>query len=360
MSKESPQPHQSEEIDLGQLFKLIGNVFDRFFKFIASIFIGIYNVLLLFLIHLYSRLAWYAAAAVIGIIIGFFMDKNSVKLYSASMSIQTNFKSARQVYENVKQFYQLASVDRDTLELAKRLNISTEEASKLKGFYIEPDLDENEIVEMYAAFYKKLDSASQLDMTYYKYKEALTPNNFYTHRISIASSDKNIYKNIGKHFVDQLSNNDYLEELLKVNTATLNKKDNSLLLQVQKSDALVNEYLKIRKNESQKNQIPNSGTNLYMGGTESKSGNLMVDESKIMQQRLDYENQRIKLSHTKTSQKNIINILANFPQSGYSVTEWVDKKKFVLPIVFVLLTLLIFSFISLGKFLEKKNNLLSK
>ena len=40
MSKDLPQPpqNQSDEVDLGQLFKLIGNAFDRFFKFIGSVF----------------------------------------------------------------------------------------------------------------------------------------------------------------------------------------------------------------------------------------------------------------------------------------------------------------------------------
>ena len=35
--QQQPQP-QSEEVDLGQLFKLLGNMFDRLFQFIASIF----------------------------------------------------------------------------------------------------------------------------------------------------------------------------------------------------------------------------------------------------------------------------------------------------------------------------------
>ena len=38
MSTNSNTPNNSEEVDLGQLFKLIGNVFDRFFNFILRIF----------------------------------------------------------------------------------------------------------------------------------------------------------------------------------------------------------------------------------------------------------------------------------------------------------------------------------
>ena len=38
MSTNSNVPNNSEEVDLGQLFKLIGNVFDRFFNFDSAIF----------------------------------------------------------------------------------------------------------------------------------------------------------------------------------------------------------------------------------------------------------------------------------------------------------------------------------
>ena len=37
MSNKLPEQPNSEEVDLGQLFKLIGNAFNRFFKFIGSI-----------------------------------------------------------------------------------------------------------------------------------------------------------------------------------------------------------------------------------------------------------------------------------------------------------------------------------
>ena len=39
MSKETtPQLGNNEEVDLGQLFRLIGNAFDKLFRFIKSIF----------------------------------------------------------------------------------------------------------------------------------------------------------------------------------------------------------------------------------------------------------------------------------------------------------------------------------
>ena len=246
MSKDKPQPQESEEVDIGQLFKLIGNAFDRLFKFIASIFIGVYKMVLLLLIHFYKKVVWYAAAVIIGAAVGFILDMNSDRLYGANMFIETNFNSARQVYENIKQFHQLANVDKDSLELAKRLNISVGEAAKLKGFYVMQDIDENSIAEMYSSFYTKLDSVSRLEMTFDRYKQSLTPYNFKIHQIGVASTDKTIYKKIENAFVSQISSNDYLESLLTVNRENLERQDKTLAVQIQKTDSLVNEYLKTK------------------------------------------------------------------------------------------------------------------
>ena len=352
MSKDLQQEPQSEEVDLGQLFKLIGNAFQRFFDFIASIFKGVYKVILLLLIHIYKRIVWYAGALFIGVVVGFIVDKTSDKMYGANMFIQTNFNSARQVYENVKQFHQLAYEDKDTLELAKRLNISPAEASHLKGFYLEPDLDENEMAEMYSNFYIRLDSLSRVTMTFDLYKESLTPYNYTIHKLGVASTDKSIYKKVEDAFTLQLSNNDYLKELVSVNRQNLVKEEQTLSQQVEKTDSLVQEYLKIRVNQSEKQLIPGSGTNLYMGDAESST--LIMDESIVIEKRLALERQKRRVNLDLVEQKNVVNVLAGFPNSGYDISEWTDKKKFVFPIILFILTLIIFTFLGLKNFLEKE------
>ncbi|WP_158846508.1 hypothetical protein [Algibacter sp. L1A34] len=354
MSKELPQPQESEEVDLGQLFKLIGKAFDRLFKFIGGFFIGIFKLFINMLSHFYKRKIWYASAVILGLVIGFGIDSTSDKSYGASLFIETNFNSARQVYENIKQFNQLAGKDKDVVELSKRLNITEEEASALKGFYIEPDIDENIIAEEYSNYYKKLDSISRLEMTYDRYKESLTPYNFKTHQIGVAATDKRIYKKIEKAFIKEISSNSYLEEVLKVNVDNLDKQDDALLIQIEKTDSLVKEYLNIRINESNKEGVSSSGTNLYMGDAESAS--LIVDESKVIEKRLDLEAQRRAINTNRVEQKNIINVLANFPATGYDIRNWYNKMKILIPLVMFLLTFSVFMIIGLGKYLDKESN----
>ncbi|MCB4798310.1 hypothetical protein [Neotamlana laminarinivorans] len=348
-----PSKQSSEEVDLGQLFKMIGNVFNRFINFIASIFKGIYKVILLLLINIYKRFLWYAGAIIIGFIVGFIIDSKSDKLYGANMFIETNFKSARQVYENIKQFNQLAKIDKDSLELAKILNISVKEASKLKGFYIQPDIDENVMAEMYSQFYTKLDSTSRSEMNFKTYKESLTPYNFSVHLIGVASLDKYLYKKIENNFVKELSGNQYLQSLLSINQENLDKEDKTLSEQISKTDSLVDKYLEIRINESQKEPIPGSGTNLYMGSQESS--NLLVDESEILDKRLKLEKNRREVNLNKIEKQSVINVLAGFPKTGYYIEEWYDKSKFLLPLVLFGLTFIFFLLLGLKKHLDSES-----
>ena len=52
---ENVQPNQnnnSEEIDLGQLFKMIGDGFRKFFNFIGNIIKGIFRIIIAFLLFI--------------------------------------------------------------------------------------------------------------------------------------------------------------------------------------------------------------------------------------------------------------------------------------------------------------------
>ncbi|RIA11143.1 hypothetical protein OE09_3029 [Flavobacteriaceae bacterium MAR_2010_72] len=89
-----------------------------------------------------------------------------------------------------------------------------------------------------------------------------------------------------------------------------------------------------------------------MGNAESS--NLIVDESIIIEKRLELEAQRRQVNTDKILQQNIINVLAGFPDSGYDIKEWTDKKKFVFPIVLASMMLLIFSFLGLVIFRQTK------
>ena len=356
MSENLPkQPQQSsDEVDLGQVFKLIGNMFDRFSKFIASIFNGIFKLIVQILSHFYKRYIWYVGAVVIGGVGGYFWDKNSTDLYAANMTIETNFSAARQVYENIAEFHQLAYVDKDSVELSERLNISRSDASKLKTFSIEPIINENVIAKSYSEFYLNLDSISRLEMTYDRYKASLTIDDHRTHSINLTTTDKTIYEKIADGFVGALSSNPYLDEILKTNVDILKKQDKALEKQVELTDSLVRQYMEIRLNQSRKQNTANSGTNVYMSSS-AKSGGLFVNELEVLELKNEYEQGRRSIDSLLVNQKNVINVLTKFPKTGYEVGSWTNKKKLSLPLLLAAFIASIFMLIGLGKYLKKLN-----
>ncbi len=74
-------PPPSDEIDLGQLFQMIGNGFKRLFNFIGNIFKGIFNIIILFLLFLQKHFIKFAIAGVVGLAIGIFLDMNKEPKY---------------------------------------------------------------------------------------------------------------------------------------------------------------------------------------------------------------------------------------------------------------------------------------
>ena len=88
MSKDLPQPQQSEEVDLGQLFKLIGKAFDRLFKFIGSVFNKIFLTFVWFVFFIKTRILKFVIAGILGLLIGFFMEKNSEPVYKSYVIVK--------------------------------------------------------------------------------------------------------------------------------------------------------------------------------------------------------------------------------------------------------------------------------
>jgi hypothetical protein len=354
MSKNLQEKSQAEEVDLGQLFKLIGSLFQRLYDFIASIFKGIFRVILLFLIHVFQRLKWYALAIVLGLVLGFVIDYLNEDKYGANVFIETNFSSSHQVYENMKYLHQLAQKDKDSVELARKLNIPVSDAAKLKGFYIEPDIDENEKMQMFVEFKEGLDSIAREDYTYDTFTSSIDYYSFNRHKIGVESTDRFIFGKLKGKFIPAITENDYLINLKNVTLKNFEAQELSLIEEQKKIDSLMRIYLNIRDRESKKEAVVGSGTNFFMANREDQNS-LLVDESQLINKISVIDRQRRQIQEDVVIQSNIVNVIADFPDAGYDISEWTDKKKFVLPILFFTIAFIGFLLIGLGQYLSQED-----
>ena len=98
----------SEEIDLGQLFKIIGDGLKRFFQFFGNIFKGLFHLLIVFLQFIRAHFVKFAIAAVVGVAVGWYWDYTSEDIYRSNMVVEPNFNSVQQLYNNIN-FYNSGS-----------------------------------------------------------------------------------------------------------------------------------------------------------------------------------------------------------------------------------------------------------
>ena len=92
------QKNNEEEVDLGSLFVIIGRGFSNFFNFIGNIFKGIFHALIVTLVFLKLHIVKIGIAALIGGILGVFLEVKKTDNFQSELLLEPNFKSTRQLY----------------------------------------------------------------------------------------------------------------------------------------------------------------------------------------------------------------------------------------------------------------------
>ena len=83
----------NEEVDLGQLFNTIGNIFNKFFRFIGSIFSYLFMAFVWLVFFIRKRLIILLIAAAVGIIVGYMFEETSPPVYKSSISVKQNYQT---------------------------------------------------------------------------------------------------------------------------------------------------------------------------------------------------------------------------------------------------------------------------
>ncbi len=120
------EQNSSEEVDLGYMFRSIGNLFKKLVK-------------LLFLIVVFFRkfIFLIIGLVILGIILGYFLDKSAKRVYENRIIVIPNFESVEYLYDKTDELnYKLRSNDSVYLK-----TIFGEEYKNIKEIAIEPIVD---------------------------------------------------------------------------------------------------------------------------------------------------------------------------------------------------------------------------
>lgn len=313
MAKES-QP--KEDIELGSLFIIIGKGFSNIFNFIATIFKGIYHLLILLLLFIKTNLVKLALAAIIGGVVGTFFEFKKAPTYGADLQVQPNFKSTRQLYNNVNYYNDLVK-QKDTVSLASTFNISTTIAGSLKTFQIHPIKNGNDLLTSFDDLILSVDTLTAKSYSFDAFKSTFTDYDYRIHNIHVVATKNDVFSKLDEVIISSVVNNKFFNKVKRLTNENLNRTDSLLRQNLTQIDSLRKVYMAVMIEESKK---INSGTSIDLGGEKRTTKELELFET----------NRRInkdlkEISEDKSEKSEVLNVISNFQPIGYEI-KGIDKN----------------------------------
>lgn len=244
MSKESPQPQPSEEVDLGQLFKLIGNAFERFFKFIGSIFYKLFLAFVWFVFFIKKHILKLAIAGVIGIGLGFMLQTISDPVYKSYVTVKQNYDTGENLYNSISYYNDLVK-QKDYKTLENVLGVDASQAESILAFEIKSVVSENDKLKEYDDYLKTLDTAVAKIVTYEMYLKNDVDYSHQYQQITIKAKRRDNFKAIFENIIENVESNDYFKKARDMAIAELNLKKEALKEALAKSDSLQSTYKRV-------------------------------------------------------------------------------------------------------------------
>ena len=339
MSKENMS---SEEVDLGSLFKIIGKGIQNFFTALWKFFTALYHYFILFLLFLRNNAIKLGVAAVIGAGIGLYLDITEPSVYSSNMIVEPNFKSTQQLYNNIAFYHELVK-QKDTALLSRSLNISNTEASRLKGFYINPVKNENEKYEAFNKFAQELDTSFAKNIDIKDFKKGFSNLDYRYHTIKVKSTNSFVFNKLGLPIINSIENNTYFKNLKRINDENFVQNQQVLVKSLSEIDTLRMIYNEVLITEAKKME---SGTSITLA-----QGVKKTEEVELFNESLKLNEELIENNREKAETAEILNVVSTFADIGLKEREFYKKSTFLFGMLFFGLMFLFILFRQLNSYL---------
>ncbi len=333
---------QNEEVELGSLFKIIGKGFQNLFKAIGNFFKAILHYIISFLAFIRNNALKLGLAMFVGAAIGLYFDLTSPRQYSSTMIVEPNFKSTQQLYNNINYYNELVK-QKDSVLLAEALQISVGEASKLKGFTIEPIVNKNEKYELLNEFTQEIDSALVKHINTKNFYEAFTDFDYNFHTIKVKSLSNTIFKKLSVPIISSVENNPYFKNQKKVNDENLVQNEKVLVKSLQEVDTLRKIYNKVLITEA---QTQKTGTSITLAKSAKKTS-----EIELFKESLALNEELIDNNTQKAKTTEILNVVSSFSKIGEKERGVLKKNTVMYSIGLGLVMLIFILLLRLNKYL---------
>lgn len=336
MSKNLPETPATEEVDLGQLFKLIGNAFDKLFRFIGSIFKTIFSIFIYALKAIVDNYKPLFIAMIIAGIIGFGLEKLQPEVYNSQMLVKPYFDSKYQLVTNIN-YYNALIADGDHEKLNEIFDIDTESAEQIIEFEINPGPEtENDRVKEFEDFIKGVDSIRAQEISYEEFVEnrSIYSGSFF--EINVKSYKKDIFRSL-ENGLNSTFTNTYSVKKMEKRDSLIAIDKQRILKSLDQVDSLKRVYINVMKEESNSN----GGTITLKDGMSLVQERVKTKEFELLTKELDLRQALSQLESLKVEEDVYFDTLSSFQDVGTKYSSIWKKYSFIFPfLAFILLSLI--------------------
>ena len=336
MSENLPEKQNTEEVDLGQLFKLIGNAFQKLFDFIGLIVKTIFSVFIYTLKAVIDNYKPLLIAMIIAGIIGFGLEKLQPEVYNSQMLVKPYFDSKYQLVTNIN-YYNALIADGDHDKLNEIFDIDTESAEQIIEFEINPGPEtENDRIKEFEDFIKGVDSIRAQEISYEEFVEnrSIYSGSFF--EINVKSYKKDIFRSL-ENGLNSTFTNTYSVKKMEKRDSLIAIDKQRILKSLDQVDSLKRVYINVMKEESNSN----GGTITLKDGMSLVQERVKTKEFELLTKELDLRQSLSQLESLKVEEDVYFDTLSSFQDVGTKYSSIWKKYSLIFPfLAFVLLSLI--------------------
>lgn len=354
MGKELPTPEKSEEVDLGQLFKLIGNAFERLFKLIGRMLHKVFLAFVWFVFFIKRHFIKFIVAGALGIVLAIILQKTSDPVYKSYITIKQNYNTGLYLYNSITYYNDLVK-EKDYRTLENVLGIDSIQSKTILEFDIVSVINQNDLLKEYNTYVKSLDTTVAKNVTFEIFLEKDVDIVHKYQRIIIKAKQRNNFKIIFHNIIENIETSEYFQRERNKDIVELTNRKEALRQALIESDSLQTTYKKVLvKNMETKG----SEIGITFEGNSNKE---KTKEYELYLKNLDIRSELVDIERQISDKEQIIEVISNKQEKGV-----IDDKKILFGkpvglklyygLFFITIAFLILISLDFNKFLENYKN----
>jgi len=305
MSTKLPETGGAEEVDLGQLFKLIGKGFERIFNFLGNILNKLFLGFVWMVFFIKRHFLKILIAGIVGFGLASIKEKIAAPVYGSSIIIKQNYNTGENLYGLVD-YYNSIIKNKDTTSLQSNLNMTYKEIDNVVGFSVVPLLNENKRIRDYNDYIKNLDSTLTSDFTYGAYIQNTELHHYMNQKIYIFTIEPIGLEKVFERIVENINSSDFFNKTQEKDITQLKNREAAIKQSLKESEDLRNTYKKVL--EAQEEKLKGSQTTVTIeGGNNVKQ----TKEFDLFKNDLVLRRELVEIERIKQDKTQIVEIVSN-------------------------------------------------